>query len=212
MFSHHGFRGRLFLQAVVTAVLAMSGSPSSGWTVPTLVVAAGAVFVGLAMRVEPSWRWYVVGYEGFAIAFGLVALVSGHYVPGTVLAGWTLYYLLSPAGAGAFAGTPTWAPPAPAPWGPPAPVPAYAGAAAPAYGAPVYGAPAQAFAPPPVAAFPPPPAGPPVAASPQPPAPALPAAGYAPPLPVAVAPVAPADVPSQPLPSRPAAMTILPGR
>jgi hypothetical protein len=206
MSSHHGFRSRLFLQAVVTAVLAMGGSPSSAWTIPTLVVAAGAVFVALAMRVEPSWRWYVVGYEGFAIAFGLVALVSGHYVPGTVLAGWTLYYLLSPAGAGAFAGTPSWTPSAAAPWGPPVPVPAYAGAAPTA-------APVPAFAPPtppPAPAFAPP-APPPVAAFP-PPTAALPAAGYAPPPPVPVAPVVPAEVPAQPLAARPAAMTILPGR
>ena len=129
------------LQAVITAVLAMSHG-TSGWTIPTLVVAAGAVFVGLAMRAEPAWRWYTVGYEGFAIAFGLVALVSGHYVPGTIVAGWTMYFLLSHVGAGAFAGAPTWAPPVPAPsaqpvldaFAPPAPVaplPEYALAAAP---------------------------------------------------------------------------------
>ncbi|MFN2539838.1 MAG: hypothetical protein ABR549_17035 [Mycobacteriales bacterium] len=143
MSSASGFRGRLILQAVVTALFAMTGSSASGWTIPTLLVAAGAVFVGLAMRQEPSWRWYTVGYEGFAIAYGLVGLVSGHYVPGTLVAGWTLYYLLSHDGAGAFAGTPTWAPPsAPptAPWGPPA----LAGST-----------PAQApFAPPPMPAVP----------------------------------------------------------
>jgi hypothetical protein len=192
MSSTSGFRSRLILQAVITAVLALSnGTASSGWTIPTLVVAAGAVFVGLAMRAEPAWRWYTVGYEGFAIAFGLVALVSGHYVPGTIIAGWTMYFLLSHAGAGAFAGTPSWAPPtAPVAWGPPVPVPAYAGAAptypppTPGYApaVPVYGAPAQPTAPPP----------PPMAAAP-------------------VVPPA-ADVPAQPLPTRPASMTILPGR
>lgn len=200
MSSTSGFRSRLILQAVITAVLAMSNGTSSGWTIPTLVVAAGAVFVGLAMRAEPAWRWYTVGYEGLAIAFGLVALVSGHYVPGTIIAGWTLYFLLSHAGAGAFAGTPTWAPPpapapaawappappAPAAWAPPAPVPAFAAAA------PVYGAPAAAA---------------PVYGAP-------PAAGYAPPAPMAAAPVVPAiaEVPAQPISSRPVAMTILPGK
>src|SRR5438309_5547662 len=103
MSSPNGFRSRLILQAVITAVFAMAGSTaSSAWTIPTLVVAAGAVFVGLAMRAEPDWRWYVVGFESLAIGYGLIALVSGHYVPGTIVAGWTLYYLLSQAGAGAF--------------------------------------------------------------------------------------------------------------
>jgi hypothetical protein len=66
------------------------------------------------MRPEPRWRGYVVGFEGVAVAYGLVALVAGHYVPGTLVAGYTLARLLSAEAAGAFAGTPTWAPPLPA--------------------------------------------------------------------------------------------------
>jgi hypothetical protein len=205
MSSTSGFRGRLLLQAAVTALLAMGGGTvSSSWTIPTLVVAAAAVFVGLAMRAEPAWRWYTVGFEGFAIAFGLVAVVSGHYVPGTLIAGWTLYYLLSPAGAGAFAGVPSWVPAVPAP--------AYAPAGAvpeQAWAPPV---PALAYAQPAASVLPPPPLAPPSLVPQQ-----VTAAGYAP-APDA-APVAPpaveapaAPAPPAPLPSRPAAMTVLPGR
>lgn len=203
MSSPSGFRGRLILQAVVTALFALSGSTAaSGWTVPTLLVAAGAVFVGLAMRQEPAWRWYTVGFEGFAIAFGLVGMVSGHYVPGTLVGGWTLYYVLSHDGAAAFAGVPTWAPPAPGmppagPWSPPVP----------AYGSPVQAAavPAAAM---PVASYPPPAAVDFASAG------AVPVAGFAP---MASAPAVPAvppviEVPQQPLASRPAALTILPGK
>ncbi|MCW2672023.1 MAG: hypothetical protein JWP14_612 [Frankiales bacterium] len=115
MSSIRGFRGRLVLQALLTTGFAMTGSSvSSGWTLPTLLVAAAGVFVGLAMRPEPRWRGYVVGFEGVAVAYGLVALVAGHYVPGTLVAGYTLARLLSAEAAGAFAGTPTWAPPLPA--------------------------------------------------------------------------------------------------
>jgi hypothetical protein len=98
-----GFRRGRVVQAVLTALFAVTGQVT-GWTAPTLLVAAGAVFVALAMRAEPVWRWYVVGFVGFTIAFGLVGLVAGV----------TLYGLLDGAGASAFAGTPTWAPPVPA--------------------------------------------------------------------------------------------------
>jgi len=111
-----GFRGRLLLQALVTAALALIGRAASpGWTVTSLVVAAGAVFVSLAMRPEPTWRWSAVGFEALAVGYGLVALVSGHWVPGTLVAGWTLLQLLRPEGAAAFVGTPTWSPPVPVP-------------------------------------------------------------------------------------------------
>jgi hypothetical protein len=187
-----GFRRRLILQAAITALLGVSG-PVSGWTIPTLIVAAAAVFVALAMRPEPVWRWYVVGFVGFAVAYGLVALVSGHYVPGTIVAGITLYALLDGTGASAFAGTPTWAPPVPGT------APAYGAPAIPTYPPPTAPPPA-ALAPVPVVEVP----AQPVAAAPLPEVPAQP---VAPPLPEAPAPA----VPAQPL-GRPAAMTILPGK
>lgn len=208
-----GIKGRLFLQAGFTAVFALLGaSASSGWTVPTLLVAAGLVFVGLAMRPEEQWRWIVTGAVGFSVAYGLLAFVSGHYVPGTIVGVYTLVTLLNGSAASAFAGLPSQ-PPIPAP---PIPAPPITAPPVPGHGTPVYGAPAAA---PVVAAYPPPPppayvppAAPPVEAVPGQPAqpvdvvPAQPV-GYAPPPPALVAPEAPA-LPA----SRPAAMTILPGK
>jgi hypothetical protein len=101
----HGFRGRLVLQALVTGLYALLGA-ASGWTVPTLVVAAAAVFVALAMRPEPVWRTCTVAFEGVALLFGLAGLVSGHYVPGTIVGAWTLAYLLRPDAAAQFDGAP----------------------------------------------------------------------------------------------------------
>src|SRR4051812_41162864 len=109
MASSSGFRNRLLLQAALTALFALTGSAgASGWTIPTLVVAAGAVFVGLALRPEPQWLRVTIGFELLAVAYGLVGLGAGHYVPGTFVAGWTLVHLLNGAGAAAFAGEPTF--------------------------------------------------------------------------------------------------------
>lgn len=200
MSSLSGLRGRLLLQAGLTALFAVAGSSAAGgWTVPTLVVAAATVFVSLAMRPEPTWRWPVTGYVGFTVAYGAFALVAGHYVPGTIVGAYTLF-ALSQHGAAAFAGAPAWQAPdgfAPAPLGAPA-VPAQPVG----YGAPV------AYAPPP-----PPPSAPPVVDAP---------VAYAPPVPAAVAapavhdvqPASPAYQPpveAAPL-TRPIALTILPGR
>lgn len=194
-----GLRGRLLLQAAVTALYALAGrGSSSGWTVPTVIVAVGAVFVALAMRPEPTWRWVVTGYEGFAVAFGAVALMSAHYVPGTVIAGYTLCFLLQHGGA-AFAGVPAWDGsalqlPAPAafPVVPAAvePVVQDAGPALPVYAAPAPVAMAVHVAPAPVQ--------------------------YAPPAPVQYAPPAAAEpaveLPLQAPAPRPVAITVLPGR
>lgn len=201
-----GLRGRLLLQAAVTAVYALAGgSASSGWTVPTLVVAVGAVFVALAMRQEPTWRLVVTGYEGFAVTFGAVALVSAHYVPGTILAAYTLFFLLQ-HGAAAFAGAPAWDGSVLAP---PVPYPAYPAPVAPPTAPPL--PPAQ-YAPPAPVQYAPPPPLPPAPVQYAPPAPVQ----YAPPTPVphqpAVPTEAPVTVPVQELAPRPAAMTILPGR
>lgn len=215
------FRNRLLLQAAITALLAVTGrSGTGGWTVPTLVVAAGAVFIALALRPEPQWRAVVIGYEAVAVAFGLLGLVAGHYVPGTIVGGWTLAYLLSAPGAAAFAGAPSWSPDVatPEPYG----------AASPPLPAP----------PVPLAAVPVQPVGPveaPVAAPPAPPAPAAPAEPVAapavpaepvaapepmaappplPPAPVAAVPADPPPAPPAPAAPRtmPAAMTVLPGK
>ena len=103
-----GLTVRLLVQAAVTALFALLHP--GGWVVPTLVVAAGAVFVALAMRPEPQWRLVVTGYVALSIAFGLVGLVSGHDVPGTIVAVITLVGLLDGSGAAAFAGVPTQLP------------------------------------------------------------------------------------------------------
>src|SRR3954447_6983487 len=106
MASSSGFRNRLLLQPALPALFALTGSAGAGgWTIPTLVVAAGAVFVGMALRPEPQWRMITIGFEAAAVTFGLLGLVAGHYVPGTIVGGWTLAFLLSAPGAAAFAGT-----------------------------------------------------------------------------------------------------------
>jgi hypothetical protein len=100
MASLSGFRTRLLLQAALTALFALSGAAGAGgWTIPTLMVAAGAVVVGLAFRPEPQWRTVAVAFEVVAVGYGLVGLGAGHYVPGTFVAAWTLVHLLSGPGA-----------------------------------------------------------------------------------------------------------------
>jgi hypothetical protein len=98
-------RALLVAQAGVTAACAVLGE-LTGWTFLTLAVAAGAVFVAAALQQTPTWRWYVVGFEGCCVAFGLAALVSAHLVPGTAVAAGALLWLTSASAARAFAGRP----------------------------------------------------------------------------------------------------------
>ena len=243
MNSVSGVRTQLFVQAGVTALFALTArSGLDGWTMLTLVVAAGAVFLGISVQPQPVWRQAVLGFEAAAVAYGALALVSAHYVPGTIIAVATLVRIGSADGAAAFVGAPSaplWAPPAGAPvpgYAVPQQPPAY-GFPPPPAGPPAFAAPAPAASPAYAAAPAPLPAAMPAAVPAAPPAP-VPAAGFAPlhepvappmsapvlvppvpELPVAAAPApvaapAPAAAPAEPAPvvPRAAAMTILPGR
>jgi hypothetical protein len=209
------FRNRLLLQAAITALVALTGSSgASGWTIPTLVVAAGAVFVGMALRPEPQWRTITIGFEAVAVGFGLLGLVAGHYVPGTIVGGWTLAFLLSGPGAAAFAGTPaetpSWAPATtPEPYGAeaaaPVQVPVPVAAVVPELPVAVPEQPVPVVA----VAVPEQPA--PVVAVPEP-APVVAVAVPEQPAPVVAVPEpAPPVVPPAPR-TRPAALTVLPGK
>jgi hypothetical protein len=111
-------RNALFLQAAVTALVGLTGSAGLGWTLLTMVVAAGAVFVGAALQPTPAMRTGLLGFEAAAVVFGLLGLTAGHVVPATLLGLGVLALVLTGEGVRAFAGPPE---PAPA-WIPPTPV------------------------------------------------------------------------------------------
>lgn len=121
----HSLRSALYLQAAVTALYGLAKGGSGAWTFATMVVAAGAVFIGSALQPTPGMRTGALGYEGLAVAFGVVGLVSDHYVPGTVLALGIGIQLLGADAALAFTGSPRptlQAFGAPSPLPPPQPV------------------------------------------------------------------------------------------
>ena len=102
----HSLRSALYLQAAVTALFGLAKGGSGTWTFATMVVAAGAVFIGSALQPTPGMRNAALGYEGLAVAFGVVGLVADHYVPGTILAVGLGIQLLGANAALAFTGTP----------------------------------------------------------------------------------------------------------
>ena len=99
-------RSALYLQAAVTALFSLAKDDASGWTLATMVVAAGAVFVGAALQPTPQMRTGALAFEGFAVAFGIFGVVAGHFVPGTIIAVAMLIRLSSGTAALAFTGTP----------------------------------------------------------------------------------------------------------
>lgn len=102
----HSLRSALYLQAAVTALYSLAKDGGGGWTLATMVVAAGAVFVGAALQPTPQMRTGALAFEGFAVAFGIFGVVGGHYVPGTIIAIGMLIRLSSGTAALAFTGTP----------------------------------------------------------------------------------------------------------
>ena len=126
MHSVASLRSALFLQAAATALFGLWRGGGGAWTIATMVVAAAAVFIGAALQPTPEMRQAALVFEGVAVAFGVIGLVVGHVVPGTLLGLGALVQLLNPSAALAFTGAakPTLhvygAPVAPAPA--PAPV------------------------------------------------------------------------------------------
>ncbi|HUR74253.1 MAG TPA: hypothetical protein VMZ00_08250, partial [Sporichthya sp.] len=81
-----GVRQHLFVQAAVTLLFGLlRPAPSSGWTVATVAVAVAAVGLGAALSSTHVMRNAVLGFEVAALAFGVLGLVAGHYVPGTIV-------------------------------------------------------------------------------------------------------------------------------
>ena len=97
-------RRALLLQAAVTAGYGLMRSSDTGWTLLTMVVASAGVFLGTALQPTPGMRTAVLGFEAGAVAFGLVGVVAGHFVPGALLALVTLVQVATAEGAAAFAG------------------------------------------------------------------------------------------------------------
>ncbi|MGB8649384.1 MAG: hypothetical protein WCD35_01850 [Mycobacteriales bacterium] len=101
-------RSALFVQAAVTALFSLANSGAgTGWTLLTLLVAAGAVFLGAALQGTPAMRNAVLAFEGVAAAFGVLGVLGGHYVPGTVIGIGLLIRLANADAGSAFLGLPT---------------------------------------------------------------------------------------------------------
>jgi hypothetical protein len=80
------FSTRLFIQAAFTGLLAPAGSHGSTWLMATFAVAVGAAVVGAVARTgHDRTRELVIGFEAAAVAVGVVGLVGGHYIPGTIV-------------------------------------------------------------------------------------------------------------------------------
>jgi hypothetical protein len=200
--STHALSTRLFIQGALTGLLAPTAARGSTWLVVTLAVAAGAVAVALLLRSAPAnAKQLVVGFEAAALAVGGLGLVSGHYIPGTIVGVVTLITALNAPTATAAADSPWVAPPA---------------------GAPAYAPPGAAVYAPPALA---PPSDNPYASPGEPTlvatAPLVPPIAFAPPAPAPVAVVPPQfSVPEPPaerlrpedVPPATRSLTILPGK
>ncbi|MCW2598707.1 MAG: hypothetical protein JWM02_536 [Frankiales bacterium] len=100
-------RSTLYVQAALTALYGLTRSDGVAWTLLTMVIAAGAVFVGAALQPIPSMRTGLLAFEGIAVAFGAVGVTAHHYVPGTVIAVFVLVRLFGPDATRAFTDTPS---------------------------------------------------------------------------------------------------------
>ena len=161
------FSTRLFIQAAFTGLLAPVGSHSSAWLVVTFTIAAGAAAVAAVVRPgHERTRELVITFEAVAVGVGVVGLMGGHYIPGTIVGVAALITAVQhpmpravpavPAQPTAEAVSPVVAPQFAAPAAPQFAAPEYA---APEYAAPQFSAPEAPVAPAPAPA--------PVAAPPQ---------------------------------------------
>ena len=88
---------RLFWQAGVTVVFApFAATGGKGWVLLVLLLAAAAGGLGALLReLEASGRNLVLGFEGVALLLGALAAYEGHYIPGTIVGGVTLFTALT---------------------------------------------------------------------------------------------------------------------
>jgi hypothetical protein len=106
MGSVSSLRSSLLLQAALTALYGLPRSDGGAWTILTMVVAAGAVFVGAALVPTPQMRVGALAFESVAVAFGVIGLLSGHLVPATLIAIGVLVLLVGAGAVREFAGPP----------------------------------------------------------------------------------------------------------
>jgi hypothetical protein len=106
MSSVSSLRSSLFLQAALTALYGLLRSDVGSWTILTMIVAAGAVFVGAALLPTPEMRVGALAFECVALAFGAIGLLVGHFVPATLIGVVVLALLVSPGAVREFTGTP----------------------------------------------------------------------------------------------------------
>ena len=97
MGSASSLRNELYLQAAATALYGLARPDGRVWTALTMAVAAGAVFLGAAVQPTAALRTAVLAFEGVAVTVGLVGVLTGHAVPGTLLG---LVVLVQLAGRG----------------------------------------------------------------------------------------------------------------
>ncbi|MFL6139202.1 MAG: hypothetical protein ACJ74O_15565 [Frankiaceae bacterium] len=86
--SGSALRGSLITQAVVTALFSLVPGlgTDSTWLVVQLALAAGAGGAAwLVGQPGSSARTVTLGYEGVALAAGVVGLLGHHYIPGTII-------------------------------------------------------------------------------------------------------------------------------
>ena len=131
--SYRHMTNRLFVQAALSAIFPLVARTTTGnaWVVIGLALAAGCV--GLAIFVQQdaaNARSAVIGFEVLAVAIGVIGLVGGHYVPGSIVGAITLVSVFSSGDAGAGSSSaPASAVPTAAVPGDSAPNPAFASAA-----------------------------------------------------------------------------------
>jgi hypothetical protein len=106
MSSVSSLRSSLFVQAALTALYGLMRSDVGSWTILTMIVAAGAVFVGAALVPTPEMRIGALVFEGVAVAFGAIGLLVGHFVPATLIAIVVIVLLVSAGAVREFTGTP----------------------------------------------------------------------------------------------------------
>jgi hypothetical protein len=99
-------RSALFFQAALTAGWGLLRSSGGPWTILTMVVAAGAVFVGAALQPTSDWRTWLLAFEGLAVTYGVLSLPAHHVVPATALAVTVLGLALTGGAKLSFAGRP----------------------------------------------------------------------------------------------------------